>query len=590
MLIVKDDKSYSKFLDLLNEGHKIHAFNKTPSTAMRALIELKTGGMQTALLFKKYYDQFSSKKEEIKSPTIDNSLIFGKDLTERIVGLEVKASKIKLWKEAKDGALTEEERQNNYWILASQNHQNKFTKLKGDLHYKFIKTYDSYPKFRDALQFARSQQLDVYTVWDKNEAAMIYNGITLFKNTKINEVSCLSFDIETMGLVYNKDSKVLLISNTYRKNGSIVRKLFVYDDYETPADMFDAWSDWVQEMNPAIILGHNIYGYDFPYLKHCAEMAGTTLRLGRDNADITFDKKESQFRKDGSQSYSYFKARVYGRQVIDTMFLAIKYDVARKYVSYGLKQIIKQEELEVKDRQFYDAGTIRDNYKDPVEWKKIKTYAEHDADDALALFDLMAPSYFYLTQSIPKSFESVNNSATGSQINAFLVRSYLQDGYSIPKKSDQIKYEGAISFGVPGNYVNILKVDVNSLYPSIMRQYKVYDKIKDPKGHFLKMVEYFTDERLNNKKRATETKDRYYKDLEQSQKIVANSCYGLLGAAGLNFNSAHNAAFVTEKGREILIKSIEWATGEDYASWKKANNLEEPKEELTDSPADEEQL
>jgi hypothetical protein len=55
------------------------------------------------------------------------------------------------------------------------------------------------------------------------------------------------------------------------------------------------------------------------------------------------------------------------------MFLSIRYDTfAKKYNSYGLKNIIKQENLERIDRVAYDASQIRFNYKNPVEWVKIK--------------------------------------------------------------------------------------------------------------------------------------------------------------------------------------------------------------------------
>jgi DNA polymerase I len=202
--------------------------------------------------------------------------------------------------------------------------------------------------------------------------------------------------------------------------------------------------------------------------------------------------------------------------------------------------------------------------RDPAEFQKIKDYCVHDSDDALALYDLMVPSYFYLTQSIPKSFSSIIATAPGSQINSFLVRSYLQEGHSLPKSTEQQEYVGAISIGNPGIYKYCFKVDVASLYPSIMLQYKVHDSAKDPDKNFLKMVEYFTTERLANKKRAKDTGDNYYKDLEQSQKIVINSAYGMLGAPGLLFNSPKNAAFVTRTGREILQNAINWAASNDF--------------------------
>lgn len=491
-----------------------------------------------------------------------NPLIFGKNQIERIVSCEINNDTTKIFIEEKDGSVRSEIKPNKYWILAPLQLDSQFHKLEGNLYYKFIKFYNSREDFlADRKTYNRK---DIYCIYDEKEAAMVAFGFTYFKNTKLNEVSVLSFDIESTSLEHTNDAKVLLISNTFRRNGVTIRKMFCYDDYDTEAGLFDAWCEWVREVNPSVMLGHNILGYDLPYINFCAEQAGTTLKLGRDNSDIRFDSWDSKFRKDASQFYAYRKSYIYGREIIDTMFLAIKFDFARKYESYRLKAIIAHEKLEVQNRQHYDAENIRYRYKDPVEWTKIKKYAEHDADDALALYDLMIPAYFYLTPSIPKSFQQIINSASGSQINSFLVRSYLQNFHSVPKTTEGNAFEGAISLGNPGVYKNVYKVDVASLYPSIMLQYQIYDKYKDPKAHFYQMVDYFTQERLANKKKAKETGDRYYKDLEQAQKIIINSAYGMMGAPGLNFNSPYNAALITRRGREVLQKSIDWANENNF--------------------------
>jgi DNA polymerase elongation subunit (family B) len=299
-------------------------------------------------------------------------------------------------------------------------------------------------------------------------------------------------------------------------------------------------------------------------MNYCAKKAGTELKLGRDGSSLSFRDYESKFRKDGSQFYPYRKIKIYGREIVDTFFLAIRYDVGRKYPSYGLKAIIDFEGLQVEGRQFYDASKIKDNYKDPEEWEKIKKYAEHDADDSLAVYDLMISPYFYMAQSIPKCFQEIICGAAGSQINSILVRAYLQDGHSIPKKSESEKFEGAISLGNPGVYSHVLKVDVASLYPSIMLQYEICDQEKDPNRYFLKMVQYFTEERLKNKALAKDTGKKEYDDLQAAQKILINSMYGFMGANELNFNSPKKAALVTEKGREILSKGMQWVEDKGY--------------------------
>src|ERR1035437_2153251 len=116
----------------------------------------------------------------------------------------------------------------------------------------------------------------------------------------------------------------------------------------------------------------------------------------------------SKFRKDQSQFLDYNKCYIFGREIIDTYFLSIKFDVVqKKYESYGLKPIIKAEGLEIEGRQFYDASLIRKNYTIPEEWEKIKDYALHDADDALSLWDLQGPSSFYMCNTIPKSLQEL---------------------------------------------------------------------------------------------------------------------------------------------------------------------------------------
>ena len=492
-----------------------------------------------------------------------NDLIYGKDKTERIVNVEAENEKLILFIEEKDGTVRREERSAEYWILAKDKIDDYFKPLKGNLHYKWIKRYYSRRKFMTDRRIYKNREDDIFTIWNPKESNMIAQGITYYKGMSQEEVSVLSFDIESLGLNMDQKSDVVIISNTFRRNGKIEKKMFSYDNYQNTGEMIKDWCKWVYEKNPSVICGHNINGYDFPYLNHVAKKYGVELNLGRDGSPVEFENFESQFRKDQTQSYFYNKVRIYGREVVDTQFLAIKYDIAtKKYSSYALKNIIKQEGLEKKDRQHYDAGKIRFNYKDPVEFAKIKDYARDDGDDALALFDLMSPSFFYLTQSVPKPFQLITESATGSQVNSIMLRAYLQQNHSIPIASERQEYKGATSWGKPGIYKNVFKIDVASLYPSIMMQYNVCDKNKDPEMLFPKMVETFTNQRLKHKELAKTSK--YYDDLQSAEKILINSAYGFLGTRGLVFNSPKNAAFITEKGREILQTALDWAKSKGY--------------------------
>lgn len=493
-------------------------------------------------------------------------LIYGKNDLEYITSIEVVEDKAYIFRELPNGDKDTQIVSNRYWILAPYNLDKTFNRLDGDLHYKWGKQFSSRQDFLDYRK--KNYGRDIYSIKNAAEALMVKDGYTCFQGLKHTDPSILSFDIESTGLEHNSDSKIILISNTFRSATGIQKRLFSYENYENCAEMVKDWAKWIVEIDPSIICGHNIYGYDFGYIQHCHNMySDDQIILGKGDKPITFEDYESKFRVDGSRDLHYKRAHIFGRQIVDTMFLAYKYDLARKYESYGLKKIIAQEKLEKEGRTFYDASLIRVNYKDPVELEKIKEYAKDDADDSLALYDLMGPVMFYLCPVVPKQLQSIVESASGSQINSVMVRSYLQEKHSVAKASPVEEYEGAISFAVPGIYSNLFKIDFSALYPSIMMQYEVCDTVKDPRRNFLTILKYFAEYRQEYKRLYKETGEKQYDYLQGVAKTIANSCYGFMGAAGLNYNAPHKAAEVTAKGRELLEFSIQWATSKKASEW-----------------------
>lgn len=490
----------------------------------------------------------------------DDILIYGKNKTEKIVSIEVIDDTVYLF--LNDGRV--EKKPMIYWMLAPKKLDKHFEKLEGNQHFKYIRKFSRRDSF---VKFCRIYyKKDIFRINNDKEAAQIYYGYTMFKGLKVEDVSVLSFDIEAEGLTHYEGSQTYLITNTFRDiNGNITKKHFRVDEYDNDHKaMIKDWCDWVVEVDPAVLVAHNGYGYDVPYLQYCY---GEPLPIGKNGRPIETEDREAQFRVDGNQSWSYNRIHIFGRHLIDTMFLSVKYDIGRNYPSWGLKAIAEYEGIVKEDRQFYDASKIAQNWSDPLEREKIVQYGIDDSDDALALYDIQIPSLFYMTQSVPKPFQLMHLSASGSQLNAIMVRAYLQDGHSIPKASDQEYVAGGMSYGVPGVYSNVLKWDAKSYYPNTILTFDIYDKDKDPKAYYLKMVKYFTYKRFEQKDLYNQTKNKYYDDLQSSSKIFINSAYGLLGTKGLNFNSFHNASLITKCCRMGLMKAIKWATGKGVDFW-----------------------
>lgn len=545
--IIDTEGSYNEFKEYIQEDKPEFNISGNFITTPDYHIEVK--------------DQYKHLLAEIKPPK--SSLIYGKDTTEKVTTVEIKNDQVWVFK----AGMEPEIRDLKLWITCTKKPSSKWEQLSGRQEYKFVRYLDTVEEFQKAKAILRKKRYDYFTINHLAENQMIYYGITVFNNLKVEEVSRLGFDIEADGLVEHKDSEVYTISNTFRKNGEEVKKTFREDEYEDQGDMIDSWCKWVREIDPEVMVAHNGFGYDFRYLEHVSKLNGTKLYLGRDGSEAQFPKYTKKVRVDGSQEWEYTNCLIFGRSIVDTMFLAVKYDIGRNFPSWGLKPIIEHLGMIEEGRQFYDASKIREGWQDPVEREKIVKYCEDDGDDCLNLYELMVPSFFYMCQSIPKPFQVMLQGASGSWLNAILVRGYFQEGKSLPKTHERQDFGGGISFGIPGVHKNVWKIDIASMYPSIMRNWRVSDKKKDPENKFFELVDTFTIERFKNKNLYKETGDNYYDDMQASQKVFINSCYGMMGTGGLSFNSFDNAAFVTGMGRQIIRKTIQWATGKDLDSW-----------------------
>jgi DNA polymerase elongation subunit (family B) len=512
-----------------------------------------------------------------------DTLIYGKDQTEKIVSIAAGDSELYLYIEESPGLIKTVVRPLKRWILSSDRPRTSYRELEGSLHYRFMKEYPDFESFNKSRMTTFRDRETFYVVHNDVESAMIKDGYTLFKGMKIDEVSALSFDIETSGLnPTDHDALVFMISNTYKCGDKVERKLFAIDDFKgNEGAMLKSWIRWVNEKNPSLLIGHNVVSFDIPYLNTRAELNGLLgLELGRDGSRITFDKKPSKIRYDGSQSYDYTKCFVHGREIIDTWMLALKYDVSRNFPNYKLKGIIQHLGWQKEDRVLWDFEKISpmDLYKnlpkEKADWDRFKQYCSGDSDDSLRLFELMIPSFFYLTSYIPKPLQTVTQSASGAWLNSMMVRAYLQDNHSIPLASEREYVHGGISFGVPGIYKNVFKVDVQSMYPSIMRAFQIYPEGKDVKKYYPKIVEHFTLKRIEEKNMFKKTGDKYYDDLQAASKVVANSSFGMLSCSGLNFNDFRAGDRITGIGRQIIRMCLLWASGKDVQEYMKDYDIE----------------
>jgi DNA polymerase-2 len=117
----------------------------------------------------------------------------------------------------------------------------------------------------------------------------------------------------------------------------------------------------------------------------------------------------------------------------------------------------------------------------------------------------------------------------------------------------------------PGLYDNVLVLDFKSLYPSIIRTFRIdplglWRPGEDPVPGFLEAGFSRTDsilpqiiEELWNKR--DQAKRHNNKPLSQATKIIMNSFYGVLGSPGCRFFDPGLASSITRRGHEIIRRS-----------------------------------
>src|SRR5205807_8892026 len=265
------------------------------------------------------------------------------------------------------------------------------------------------------------------------------------------------------------------------------------------------------------------------------------------------------------KTIDYPKFQVEGRHFVDTFLLAQFYDV-------GLRTLSGFERSDVAQHfGFCDAAEIsvltgkalqREYLAKSERFRKRALCAVRETR---ALADLLGPSYFIQAQIFPYNYQDVIVRGNATRINALFLREYLRQRHSIPEMPMAMSFEGgftAIYF--TGVARNVWHCDVASLYPSIMLQFDCFPATDQLQifRHLLTDLRKFRLEAKGQMQAADKESNRrhwhHLHALQNTFKILINSFYGYLGFAQGHFADFDAAARVTQIGRDLLKKMIEW--------------------------------
>lgn len=442
--------------------------------------------------------------------------------------------------------------------------------LEGPGQLRFLVSADHGRTLRDAILLGASRTLDrrlsslrdlgdeQVLVLPPDEQYLVASGRTYFRELGFDDLRRLQFDLETTGLDATHD-RVFMVAVRDPEGATHILEA----DAETDA----AESRLIRELvalvtaaDPDVIENHNLHGFDLPFLERRARTLGIPLPLGRGGQRL----RDRAARRGTAMEGDPRRRRRFiapGRELIDTMDAVMRYDFStRELPGHGLKAVARHFGLAPADREYVRGDRVAETWRREPE--RVRRYAGHDVEEVAGLARLLGGAAFALARMAPRRYERLADAgaATGV-IDPLLVRAYLRAGQALPAHApgDGTTHTGAaLHLFATGVAHRVVKADVASLYPSLMRAYRIGPS-RDHLGAMLALVDRLVEQRLRAKALGREAPpgsgERHtHEATSAAMKIVINSAYGYLAAGeGLTrFADVHAANEVTRRGRELL--------------------------------------
>ncbi len=508
-----------------------------------------------------------------------NPILFGHDDETNIVAVQAHTNTlVRIYKRSGDLVEYRDEEFYPFFHLSDkrfiENFPDKFwiKKLEGNSFYQYLCAFPSVSILWDAVNYILrkltkefktnyNSHLDTEHIFlrpDMNTQYLMQSGKTLFKGMNFNDLHRMQIDIETYSKDYRfsradkKDDRIILISLSDNRGFEKV----IGGKNVSEKKLIEQCIRIINDKDPDIIEGHNIFNFDLPYILRRCELHGIEFAIGRDGSTPSGFKSRTSF---AENSVEYMSYEVAGRNIIDTWLLVQSYDMAKRNMeSHGLKYAAKYFGIASHDRTYIPGDKISWYWDNEPEI--LKKYALDDVVETRGLSEKLSGSTFYLTQMLPFNFGTVAKLGSAAKIESIFLREYIRQRHSVPKPQKGSQTSGGYTdIFYTGVFGPIVHSDVESLYPSIMLSKKI-KPISDDLNVFESALEFLTAMRLDAKRSLKHVANEYEHStldaMQLSLKILINSFYGYLGYGKGLFNDYSQADVVTTTGQELLKKLI----------------------------------
>lgn len=380
------------------------------------------------------------------------------------------------------------------------------------------------------------------------EQYLMQTGRNYFRDLSFSALHRLQFDLETTALDPQK-GRIFMVAVRDSKGLEAVLEAPRPED---EAGLIRELCGLIRQRDPDVIENHNLMGFDLPFLEARAKVHRLRLELGRPPGPSGLVRLG-----EGRDS----RYSVAGREMLDSLDATWRVDfVVRALPSHSLKDVARFFGVAAPDRVYLEGRTIYETYQ--REPQQVKRYALQDVGEVDAISQRLHASAFALARMAPRRYERVAYAGTATGIlEPMLLRAYLHAGRALPRStaptSDEPHSGGALMLFATGVASRVVKADIASLYPSLIRLYQIGPRC-DTLGAFVHLIDRLTELRLEHKAAAAQTargslEHGEHEAMQAAMKLLINSGYGYLGAGRIAWFADREAADeITRRGREVL--------------------------------------
>ncbi len=497
----------------------------------------------------------------------DNQLLFGSDPTARIVAIELgETGTVKVYRREKNGGTTCDIEEFHPFVWCDSDAVDlgiEAEKLGGDLKFGWRISVNSWKELIALRNGLKNAGRSFFALSDPVQHYLTHTGRTLFKQLPFEELKRMQIEVLSFaGGDIDAAAEDHIASITVADNSGWEELILVdpKNIAESEHAAIKRLTSLIKERDPDVIEGHNLFKFDLPTLVARARKSKTKLDWGRSGGFLRSRPSRLQI---AERTIDYPKFSIEGRHFVDTYLLSLFYDVGMRNLSgFERSDVAKHFGLcDEEEISAFGGKELQRAYLEESE--RFRARALCAVRETRAVADLLSPSYFIQAQIFPYNYQEVIVRGNATRINALFLREYFRQRHSIPEMPMVRGFEGgytAIFF--TGIARNVWHCDIASLYPSIMLQFDCFpvtDQLQIFR-HLLTDLRTFRLEAKASMRAAADDRARqqYFHALQNTFKILINSFYGYLGFAQGHFADFEAAARVTQIGRDLLKKMIDW--------------------------------